>query len=178
MTDNAGNKTGNKAAYLCKVAGVTFDNPDGESRQQIIKDIIEKHGKNNRWTGPGKLVVTKYVNEREERDEPLIEVHVLGKRIGHVPVNLTEEVSKNPRTQSGSVLVQLSYVQQYGVYSAKLFTPNRSTPTKSMEIAVKRILKNYPNLEPPEYTFDAYRAFLNKKQGGVCEQTRVKVLKI
>lgn len=174
MTDNAGNK----AAFLCKVAGVTFDNPNGESRQQIIKDIIEKHGKNNYWIGPGKLVVTKYVNEREERDEPLIEVHVLGKRIGHVPVNLTEEVSKNERTQSGSVLVHLSYVQQYDVYSAKLFTPNRNAPTKRMEIAVKRILKQSPSIEPPEYTFDAYRKFLNKHQGGVYEQTKAKVRSI
>lgn len=170
--------SGNTAAFLCSVAGVTFDNPNGESRQQIIKDIIEKKGRNDYWTGPGKLHVVRYVNIEEGRDEPAIEVHVDGKLIGYVPKARIDEVSKNPRTQSGSVLVQLSYVRQYGIYSAKLFTPNRSKPTKSMEIAVKRILKNYPNLEPPEYTFDAYRAFLNKKQGGVCEQTRVKVLKI
>ena len=174
MTDNAGNK----AAYLCKVAGVTFDNPDGESRQQIIKNIIEKHGKNNKWTGPGKLNVTKYVNEKEGRDKPLLEVFVFGKKIGHVPTNLTEEISKHERTQSGSVLVQLSYVQQYGVYSAILFTPNRNIPTKKMEFAVKKILKESPSMEPPEYTFDAYRKFLNENQGGVYKQTRAKVISI
>ena len=37
--------SGNTAAFLCSVAGVTFDNPNGESRQQIIKDIIEKKGR-------------------------------------------------------------------------------------------------------------------------------------
>ena len=175
MTDNAGNKTGNKAAYLCKVVGVTSANPDGESRQQIIQNIIEKQGRCGQWTGTGKLNVTRYVDIEEGRNEPAIEVLVDGKLIGYVPKARIEDVASNKKTQSGSVLVQLSFVEQYGVYSAKLFTPNKSKPTKKMEVAVNRILRENPHLEPPDKTFDAYRAFLNKYHGGRMDQTFIKV---
>lgn len=169
---------GNTAAFLCNVAGVTFENPNGESRQEIIKDIIEKEGHNNYWTGPGKLNVIRYVNVEEDRDEPAIEVRIKGKLIGYIPKNKIEEVSCNNRVQSGTVIVQLSYIRQYDVYNAKLFTPNRAKPTKKMEAAVKKILERRPYLELPDYTFDDYRKFLNNNKGGVSEQIKAKVRSI
>ena len=162
------------AMFLCKVAGVTFSNPDGENRQEIIKAIIEEKGSNNIWTGPGRLNVTTYT-DNEGHTEPAIEVLINNKLIGYIPKIHIEDVANNQRTQSGSVLVQLTYMPQHDTCSAKIFTPNRVLPTKNMVYAVKKILKANPHLEPPENTFDAYRQFLNKHKGGQIAQTKHKV---
>lgn len=163
----------NMAVFLCKVAGVTFVNDDGESRQSIIKNIIETKGNNNIWSGPGRLNVTTYTSEG--KTEPAIEVHVDGKLIGYIPKVKIQEVAEHKRTQSGSVLVQLSYMPQHDTCSAKVFAPNRISPTKNMEYAVNKILRENPKLKKPEKTFDAYRQFLNDYRGGVVDQTKHKV---
>ena len=165
----------NMAAFLCSVAGVTFHNPDGESRQEIIKNIIESHTDHNYYSGSGKLVVTTYHNPETGFDEPAIEVWMEDKLIGYIPKVKIPEVSQHQRTQSGSVIIQLSYIKQYDTYSAKVFTPNRNAPTKKMEYAVEQILQKYPSLEPPEKTFDAYRKFLNDHKGGRINQLNYQV---
>lgn len=163
----------NMAVFLCKVAGVTFSNDDGESRQAIIKNIIDTKGSNGMWSGPGKLRLISYDNDGTP--EPAIEVFVDNKLIGYVPKVHVQNVADHKKTQSGSVLVQLSYIPQHDTYSAKLFAPNRVLPTKNQEYAVKKILKEDPSLEPPEKTFDAYREFLNKNYGGVVKQMQHKI---
>ena len=162
----------NKAKFLCKVAGVTFCNDDGESRQEIIKNIVDNDGDGRRWVGPGKLRLATGVNPQTNEKLAFIEVCVKNKCIGIVPQNKKEEVASNKKTQGFSVLVDLAYYQQYDMYVARLYTPNRTLPTKKMEYAVKRILKMSPSIQPPEKTFDAYREFLNKNQGGVIDQLR------
>ena len=168
----------NMAAFLCSVAGVTFTNPDGESRQDIIKNIINTHTTHNYYSGHGNLVVTTYHNPETGVDEPAIEVWMEGKLLGYVPKAKIPEVSKHQRTQSGTVIIQLSFIRQYDTYSAKIFTPNRNTPTKKMEYAVEQILKKHPSLDPPEKTFDAYRKFLNDHKGGQVNQLRTKVIEL
>ena len=163
----------NMAVFLCKVAGVTFSNPDGESRQEIMKKIIDEKGNNNTWTGPGKLNVTTYTSDGVT--EPAIEILVDNKLIGYVPKVQIQMVADHKRTQSGSVLVQLSYIPQHDTCSAKVFAPNRIAPTKNMEYAVNKILKANPKLEKPDKTFDAYREFLNKYRGGEVNQTKHKI---
>ena len=162
----------NMAAFLCSVAGVTFNNPDGESRQDIIKNIIEKHTTHNYYSGAGKLVATTYHNPETAFNEPAIEVWMEDKLIGYIPKLKIPEVSKHQRTQSGTVIIQLSFVKQHNTYSAKVFTPNKSAPTKKMEYAVNQILKKDPSLEKPEKTFDAYRKFLNDHKGGQFSQLK------
>ena len=59
----------NMASFLCKVAGVTFSNPDGESRQEIIKNIMESHTSRNYYSGEGKLTVSSYLDpETKEKN--------------------------------------------------------------------------------------------------------------
>lgn len=161
--------------FLCKVAGVTFCNEDGESRQDIIKNIIETKGSNGRWTGPGKLKLTTREEYKTGSPLPVIEVYVDGKLIGIVPKVKTQEVANHKRAQSGSVLVGLSYIPQHDTCSAKVFSPNRKLPTKNMEYAVDKILRENPKLERPEKTFDAYRQFLNDHRGGGVDQMRYKI---
>ena len=168
----------NMAAFLCSVAGVTFDNPDGESRQEIIKNIIKKHTDRNYYSGQGRLKLTTWVNHETGFDEPAIEVWMEDKLIGYIPKLKIEEVAKHQRTQSGSVIIQLSYVRQYDTYSAKVFTPNKSKPTKKMEYAVNKILAKRPELDKPEETFDAYRAFLTRYHGGGGRQLSFKLSEI
>lgn len=165
----------NTAVFLCNVAGVTFENPDGENRQEIIKNLIDTNGTKGYWTGPGKLNVVRYINEEEGRDEPAIEIRIMDKLIGYVPKNLVEKIGSHQKTQSGSVIVQLSYSPHYDVYSAKIFAPNRTKPTPKMVYAVNKILKEKPDLEAPEETFDAYRAFLNEHQGNTIKQTKMQL---
>ena len=73
------------AEFLCKVAGVTFCNEDGESRQEIIKEIIDTYGDGNQWNGPGKLELVTRETPSEYWDDPTIKVLVKGKCIGCVP---------------------------------------------------------------------------------------------
>jgi hypothetical protein len=162
----------NKAKFLCKVAGVTFCNDDGESRQEIMKNIIDNDGDGERWFGPGKLRLATGVNFQTNEKLAYIEVCVKDKCIGIVPQNKKEEVASNKMTQSYSVLVDLAYYHQHDMYVARLYTPNRTLPTKNMERAVREILRQNPKLERPEKTFDAYRQFLNDYRGGVIDQLR------
>ena len=46
------------AEYLCKIAGVMSTNPDGENRQDIIRNIIEESGNTCFWSGPGRIQVS------------------------------------------------------------------------------------------------------------------------
>ena len=161
----------NKSTFLCTVAGVTFDNKDGENRQDIIRDILEKHGKKNSLSVKGKLKAATYPTT----DTATIEVYVFDKLIGYVPKNKIDTVKRHRHTQSGTVLVRLSYFQRDEIYSAKLYTIVKSEPTEKMKYAVNQILKKYPSLEKPEYTFDAYRQFLNDHKGGQVNQLRYKV---
>ena len=108
----------------------------------------------------------------------MLEVWMEGKHIGNVPTSKTMEVSRHPRTQSGTVIIQLMFIRQHNMYTAKVFTPNRSEPTEKMKNAVNQILEKYPSLEKPEYTFDAYRQFLNEHKGGQVKQLRTKVIEI
>ena len=52
---------------LCKVYGVMSCNEDGESRQDVIRKVISRYGKNGSWMGPGRLVRTlnKYNGKTE-----------------------------------------------------------------------------------------------------------------
>lgn len=162
----------NKAKFLCRVAGVTFCNDDGESRQEIMKNIIDNDGNGERWIGPGKLRLATGVNPQTNEKLSYIEVCVKDKCIGIVPQNKKEEVASNKMTQSYSVLVDLAYYHQHDMCVARLYTPNRTLPTKNMEYAVEKILRQNPTLERPEKTFDAYRQFLNDYRGGVIDQLR------
>ena len=64
------------------------------------------------------------------------------------------------------------------MYTAKVLTPNRVEPTEKMKNAVNQILEKYPSLEKPEYTFDAYRQFLNEHKGGRVNSLQYEVTSI
>lgn len=89
------------------VAGVTFCNEDGESRQEIIKNIGCIY---NLAT----LVQTTYKNERA------VEVHINGKKIGYVP----KTELNNPLSYSPTLLAEISVFEenseQKKIYYVKL----------------------------------------------------------
>ena len=64
------------------IAGVTFKNDDGSSRQAILKDIKAR-------SGDAELVLEEY----EYRDKPAIRVLVDGDQIGNIPRSRVAEVS-------------------------------------------------------------------------------------
>ena len=104
------------STFLCKVAGVTFDNPDGENRQDVLKAFIDEKGDGTSWAGPGELKAV-------EKD---IEVYVDGKLIGRVPWEDKKAVAEDERTQNNSVFVKMVYYPQHDIYTAKLFASARS----------------------------------------------------
>lgn len=143
------------AIFLCKVSGVMSSNPDGEKRQDIIRNIIEEEGTENRWWGPGRIEVS----ENPRTGAPSIEVYIAGKKIGYVAESKIDEVMDNNEIVDGVVSVNLYYVPQYDIYTAGMFVP--IPPTERMEYAVYKLLAEKPYLEKPVYTFEAYRRFLN-----------------
>ena len=181
MSDNMNNengttakKRGGNAKYLCKVAGVTYGNADGESRQEIMKTIVDRDGNGTAWAGPGTLRIIKGEDAFPKMSGNVIEVYVKGKLIGFVPNDKKQQVIDNKKTQGYSVIVQLQYLRQHDVYRARLYEPSRVKPTERMKYAVAQVLAANPGLEAPEETFDAYRQFLNKYKGGVLYQLRAK----
>lgn len=62
-----------------KVAGVTFDNDDGSSRQEIICDLLDEYGE---WEDiPGSLL------EYEYKGNPAIYVLADGQIVGNIPAD-------------------------------------------------------------------------------------------
>lgn len=74
-----------------RVAGVTFDNDDGTSRQEILRGL--------RWrespyaSGDDDLTLTTAFFETEYIGQPAIEVHINDYMIGHVPKSRIPDVS-------------------------------------------------------------------------------------
>jgi len=66
-----------------RVAGVTFENDDGESRQDILQDL--------RGEDPDDLVAE--LQATEYNGEPAVAVLVNGRQVGNVPKKLVREVS-------------------------------------------------------------------------------------
>lgn len=143
--------------YLCRIAGVMFENPDGVSREEIIKDIISEVGCYNRCTTPGLLVTS----DLSTNSGQAIEVHVNGKLIGYVPADSKTIIYNKGLLEGGSVLVKLRYDSMKNAYSGWLYAPD-TLPTTKMESTVKKIIKANPSLEAPERTFIAHSLFLDE----------------
>ena len=156
-----GKDTSGGAGFLCKVAGVTFDNPDGENRQDVIREIIDRKGDGRIWAGPGKLKKVKGESIDPSWEGRVTEVIVDGKSIGLVPREGKAAVVAYRRAHNCSVVVRLEYYPEHDICTAKLFKPNTGKPTPKMEYAVRKVLEKHPHLDPPEKTFDAYHEFLN-----------------
>lgn len=86
-----------------KIAGVTFENPDGESRQKILKDF----GFGYRYAI---LKQTTFENERA------VEVWVDSKLIGYVP----RTQLSNPLSYEELMLVQIMYFEEKDIYCAEI----------------------------------------------------------
>lgn len=115
-----------RSGYLCKVAGVTFDNPDGESRQDVIKAIIDERGDGYTWKGPGELKTDKRKGSDPSWKSKAIEVYVDGKPIGLVPREDKKAVTEKLGSKNFSVTVKLEHYPEHDIYTAKLFMPDRS----------------------------------------------------
>lgn len=74
--------------YICQVAGITFENEDGEYRQQIISDYFRK-------TSPGPANKTELSLEPDpynRYDSNAVKVLLDGKQIGFVPSDLAKVI--------------------------------------------------------------------------------------
>lgn len=146
---------------LCKVFGVMSCNEDGESRQDVIKRVINKYGKDGSWMGPGRIARPVGNNNNKTR----LEVSVKGKMIGFVPDDETQMMEEYEKTRDDFVLVGLSYWPDKNIYSAKLYEPVWDKPTARMIYRVNLELQDKPSLTPPDETFDAYCLFLEERYG-------------
>lgn len=102
-----------------KIAGVTFENSDGENRQSILQSL-----------GFGffsaSLIQTTFENERA------VEVWVNGKQVGYIP--RTE--LNNPMSFRQNLAVQVLYYEEKGIYYGELteFQPvDKNTETEMQQ---------------------------------------------
>lgn len=86
-----------------RVAGVTFPNPDGESRQEILKNIGFGFFTAN-------LVQTTFENERA------VEVWIQGKQVGYVP----RADLDNPMSYKQTLKAQILFFDAKGIYHVDL----------------------------------------------------------
>ena len=142
--------------HFASVAGVTFNNEDGESRQEILKSFI---GKKRQYIGYCTFHFTTW------EDEDAIEVWMNDKMIGYIPRTKINLVETDKRFESGSCLCKIEFYPKANAFVANLYSfSENSAPTKSQEYAVEICCKNN-NLQPPtEHTFDSYREWLFKNQ--------------
>lgn len=124
-----------------KVAGVTFPNDDGESRQTILKNI----GFGFHYA---LLNQTTYDNERA------VEIWCDGKMVGYIPkIELT-----NPLSYAEILILQVLYFEEKGIYCAEL--SERQEPTdeetkRVIEICNEKKLKMPIVVDKRAYAFFA-----------------------
>lgn len=112
-----------------KIAGVTFDNPDGENRQ----DILRNFGFGYRYAI---LKQTVFENERA------VEVWVDSKLIGYIP----RKELDNPLSYRDLLLAQIMYFEEKDIYCAEVSEiqhPDAQDTAKIMTFCNER------NLTPP-----------------------------
>lgn len=112
-----------RSGYLCKVAGVTFDNSDGENRQEVIKAIIDEKGDGRTWTGQGELKALERASLALNWKKRPVEVRVDGKPVGLVPRESKKTVIEKLKSQDYSVTVKLDHYPEHDIYTAKLYKP-------------------------------------------------------
>lgn len=122
-----------------KVAGVTFENPDGESRQKILKGF----GFGFRYAI---LKQTTFENERA------VEIWVDSKLIGYVPRTQLD----NPLSYRDIMLVQILYYEEKGIYCAEI---SELQPPSDAEIRRMVVLCKRCGIVPPPEDVRAYRYF-------------------
>lgn len=124
-----------------KVAGVTFANEDGESRQEILKDF----GFGYRYAI---LKQTTFDGERA------VEIWVDSKLIGYVP----KTQLNNPLSYEELMLVQIMYYEEKGIYCAEISAIQRPD---EQDVAIIRAFCTEKGLDIP-YIADkrVYRMFI------------------
>lgn len=90
------------------VAGVTFANPDGESRQEIIKQILNKQ-----------IFHTAILKETTFENERAVEVWIENKQIGYIP---RKELS-NAISYFRELTAFLMYSKEHDTYHVTLYAP-------------------------------------------------------
>lgn len=126
-----------------KVAGVTFDNPDGESRQTILRKL----GFGYRYAI---LKQTTYDGERA------VEVWTDSKFIGYVPKAQLD----NALSYASILLVQILYYEEKNIFCAEL--SELQTPSDAEIEQMKLFCRNNKLAIPPmdkrafKYTYDMF----------------------
>lgn len=126
-----------------KVAGVTFDNPDGESRQTILRKL----GFGYRYAI---LKQTTYDGERA------VEVWTDSKFIGYVPKAQLD----NALSYASILLVQILYYEEKNIFCAEL--SELQTPSDAEIAQMKLFCRNNKLAMPPmdkrafKYTYDMF----------------------
>lgn len=126
-----------------KVAGVTFDNPDGESRQTILRKL----GFGYRYAI---LKQTTYDGERA------VEVWTDSKFIGYVPKSQLD----NELSYASILLVQILYYEEKNIFCAEL--SELQTPSDAEIVQMKLFCRDNKLTMPPmdkrtfKYTYDMF----------------------
>lgn len=125
-----------------KIAGVTFDNNNGENRQSILRSL-----------GFGffsaSLVQTTFEDERA------VEVWVNGKQIGYIP----RAELNNPMSLRRELVCQVFFFEEKDIYYAEL---TEFQPVSETEILRMRQFCQLHRTEMPINDFRAYAAFYAK----------------
>lgn len=137
--------------HFASVAGVTFDNDDGTSRQEIMKNLV---GNNKTFISYCDFKYTTF------EDEMAIEVYIDKQMIGYVPRTKIEFVRTEKSLSSGSCICKIEWFDKANAYVANLYTFGKSAPTRA-QIDYAKIVAKRKNINlPSTFSFDAYRDWL------------------
>ena len=151
-------KNNNRKNWLCSVAGVSYNNPDGSYRQEILSRIAGNHR-----TGDTKciaeLVLGIYEDANTHVREKAIYVHVGCECIGAIP---RTEIGRFMDIINGGctkVLASVGFYEKAGKYTCNLY--EYEAPTKAQYATVVAICRNH-GWQMPLYEKGEYTHFLTK----------------
>lgn len=152
------NHRNNSNVWLCSVAGVSYDNKDGSSRQEILSRIAGNH-----HTGDTKciadLVIGIYEDANTHVREDAIYVYVGRECIGAIPRTEIGRFMNLINSGCTKMLANVGFYEKAGKYTCNLY--EYSAPTPAQYATVVSICRKH-NWMMPLYEKGEYTHFLTK----------------